>query len=56
MPTYVFYCITCNKHEDHTFGFHDKHYVKCNVCGNDMRKVIHKAGVIFKGTGWAGKS
>lgn len=56
MPNYDFYCITCNEHEEHHFGFHEDHTVVCSVCKNVMRKVMPKTGVIFRGTGWAGKS
>lgn len=54
MPTYVFYCVTCNEHEEHPFGFHDEHKVVCSKCNNDMRKVIPKVGVVFRGGGWGG--
>ena len=54
MPNYDFYCITCNEHEEHHFGFHDKHEVICNACKEPMRKVMPRTGVIFRGGGWGG--
>lgn len=54
MPAYDFYCIACNEHEEHAFGFHDKHEV-IHKCGQTMRKVMPKTGVIFRGNGWGGK-
>ena len=55
MPTYVFYCVTCNAHEEHLFTFHEEHKVVCATCSNVMRKVIPKVGVIFRGGGWGGQ-
>ncbi len=52
MPTYEYECTKC----DHTFelvqSFSDKPRSRCPVCRGRVRKVIHPAGIIFKGDGW----
>ena len=53
MPNYDFYCVKCNEHEEHNFGFHDVHEVT-HSCGELMKKVMPKTGVIFRGGGWGG--
>lgn len=54
-PLYDFYCNTCDEREEVFFGFADKQEVKCNECNTQMVKTIFPVGVIFRGTGWAGK-
>ncbi len=56
MPMYDFYCKVCDESEERLFGFNDKHEVTCDVCANLMEKIITPVGVIFRGTGWAGRS
>ena len=52
MPTYEYECTKCG----HTFelvqSFSDKPRSRCPVCRGRLRKVIHAAGIIFKGDGW----
>lgn len=54
MPFYDFKCIKCNAMANVHFNFKDTQEVKCK-CGADMEKVFYPVGVIFNGTGWAGK-
>ena len=55
MPNYVFYCDVCDESDEAYFDFNAKHEMTCE-CGNQMRKTILSTGVIFRGSGWAGKS
>lgn len=55
MPFYHYECKDCDVAEEHYFGFSDNQEVKCEECNEPMEKVIFPVGVIFRGTGWAGK-
>ncbi len=52
MPIYEYECTNC----DHTFEvqqkFSDKPRSRCPRCRSKVRRVIHPAGIIFKGSGW----
>ena len=52
MPTYEYACDE-NGHNFEVFQrFVDQPLSECTVCGAPVRRVIHAAGVIFKGDGW----
>ncbi|MCY4107611.1 MAG: hypothetical protein OXG11_01115 [Chloroflexi bacterium] len=52
MPTYEYACDE-NGHNFEIFQrFVDQPLSECTVCGAPVRRVIHAAGVIFKGDGW----
>lgn len=55
MPLYDYYCKDCDESEEVFFGFADKQEMVCSECGQHMVKTIFPVGVIFRGTGWAGK-
>ena len=52
MPTYEYEC----EEDGHRFEvfqkFSDEPLKVCTICGAPVRRVIHAAGVIFKGQGW----
>ena len=52
MPTYEYECTSC----EHTFEvqqkFSDEPKSHCPRCRAKVRRVIHPAGIIFKGSGW----
>jgi len=51
MPTYEYKCDECG----HTFEeFHgvDEKVDDCPRCGNEVRRVFHPVGIIFKGSGF----
>jgi putative FmdB family regulatory protein len=52
MPVYQYRGTDC----DHVFevrqSFSDDPLADCDVCGNPVRRVIHAAPVVFKGSGW----
>ena len=52
MPTYEYVCDE-NGHNFEAFQrFVDRPLSECRVCGVPVRRVIHAAGIIFKGDGW----
>ncbi len=52
MPTYEYMCDE-NGHSFEAFQrFVEQPLNECRVCGAPVRRVIHAAGIIFKGDGW----
>ena len=52
MPTYEYVCDE-NGHSFEAFQrFADQPLSECRVCGAPVRRVIHAAGIIFKGDGF----
>ena len=52
MPTYEYQCKTCGSHFEKMQRYSDSPLTECPKCGAEVRRVIHPAGVIFKGAGW----
>jgi putative FmdB family regulatory protein len=52
MPTYEYQCKTCGHHFERVQRFSDDPITECPTCGGVVKRVIHPAGVIFKGSGW----
>lgn len=52
MPTYEYACKECDYHFDVRHGADEKPALSCPRCENEVRKVFHAAGIIFKGSGW----
>jgi putative FmdB family regulatory protein len=52
MPTYEYQCRTCGHHFERMQRFSDAPLTECPQCSGEVRRVIHPAGVIFKGSGW----
>ena len=52
MPTYEYQCRTCGHHFEKMQRFSESPLTECSKCGAEVRRVIHPAGVIFKGSGW----
>jgi putative FmdB family regulatory protein len=52
MPIYEYECEDCENSFEIQQKFSDKSLTICQLCGGDLRKVIHAPGIIFKGDGW----
>jgi putative FmdB family regulatory protein len=53
MPLYEYVCENCGNHVERLQSVHDEPMSQCPNClSNKVRKVIHAAGIIFKGSGW----
>lgn len=51
MPIYEYECE--NKHRFEKWqSINDEPLKECPTCGSSVRKVLHPAGIIFKGSGW----
>ncbi|MEX2588403.1 MAG: FmdB family zinc ribbon protein [Actinomycetota bacterium] len=52
MPTYEYACRSCDQHVEVVQSFHDDPLTTCEACGGALRRVIHAAGILFKGSGF----
>ena len=52
MPTYVYRCTECDRVFEVMQRVSDEPMKSCEVCGGSVNKVIHPAGVLFKGSGF----
>lgn len=52
MPTYEYQCKTCGHHFERVQRFSDAPLTECPQCSGEIRRVIHPAGIVFKGSGW----
>ena len=52
MPIYTYACTACNAEIERRQSFSDPPLTTCESCGGSLRKVLHPAGVIFKGSGF----
>lgn len=53
MPMYTYRCEACGYSYDKQKRFHDSHDTVCPQCGAvSVRRVIHRVGVVFKGSGF----
>jgi len=52
MPIYDYLCDTCGHRFDVRQNFSADALTDCTECGAPVRRVLHPAGVIFKGSGW----
>ncbi len=52
MPTYEYQCENCGYKFDAKQSFKDEPLTVCPNCGGHIHRVIHAAGVVFKGSGW----
>jgi putative FmdB family regulatory protein len=51
MPIYEYRCENCGKFE-HIQKINDQPFKICPKCGGSVRRLISKAGVVFKGSGF----
>ena len=52
MPTYEYACTKCGQHVEVFQRVSDEPLTECGVCGGQLRKVFHPAGILFKGSGF----
>ncbi|HVX29888.1 MAG TPA: FmdB family zinc ribbon protein [Nitrolancea sp.] len=52
MPIYEYACESCGHHFDVKQRFSDDPITICPECGEAVRRVLHPAGIIFKGSGF----
>ena len=52
MPTYEYVCASCGNHFDTVQSFSDAPLERCEICGGQLRRVFHPAGILFKGSGF----
>ena len=52
MPTYEYACRRCGHRVEVVQSLSDPPLTTCGVCGGELRKVFHPAGVLFKGSGF----
>ena len=52
MPIYEYACGSCGYHFEAKQRFNDDPIAECPECGQTVRRVLHPAGIIFKGSGF----
>ncbi|MCX5749060.1 MAG: zinc ribbon domain-containing protein [Candidatus Saganbacteria bacterium] len=52
MPTYEYKCASCGKTFEEFQSIKDKPLKECNFCKGPVRRMIHAAGIVFKGSGF----
>ena len=52
MPTYEYACKRCGHRIEVVQSMSEDPLTVCGVCGGELRKVFHPAGVLFKGSGF----
>ncbi len=52
MPRYEYSCKKCGERLEVMQSFSDKPLKKHKGCGGELQKVVHPAGLIFKGSGF----
>lgn len=52
MPTYEYACKQCGHRFETVHSMLDDPLTACPACGGELRKVLHAAGIVFKGSGF----
>lgn len=52
MPTYDYQCRSCGVITEVVHSMLEDGPSTCERCGGDLRRVVHAAGIIFKGSGF----
>jgi len=52
MPTYEYKCSGCNKTFEEFQSIKDKPLKECRFCKGPVKRIIHPAGIVFKGSGF----
>jgi putative FmdB family regulatory protein len=52
VPTYDYQCRNCGRTIEVVHSMLEAGPTTCEVCGGDLRRVLHPTGIIFKGSGF----
>ena len=52
MPIYEYECDNCGARFERFQSIRDEPIRQCPTCSGQVHKVLHPAGIIFKGSGW----
>lgn len=52
MPTYDYQCRTCGRITEVIHSMLEEGPTTCEHCGGELRRILHPAGIIFKGSGF----
>lgn len=52
MPIYGYRCDACGAEIEKRQSFHDDPLTTCETCGGALRRLLHPAGIVFKGSGF----
>jgi putative FmdB family regulatory protein len=52
VPIYEYECDACRSRFERRQGFHDEPVAECPECQGPVRRLIHPAPIIFKGSGF----
>lgn len=52
MPTYDYQCRTCGRTIEVIHSMLEEGPTTCEHCGGELRRILHPAGIIFKGSGF----
>ena len=52
MPTYDYQCRSCGSMTEVIHSMLEEGPKVCERCGGELRRVLHPAGIIFKGSGF----
>jgi putative FmdB family regulatory protein len=52
LPTYDYQCRSCGVITEVVHSMLEDGPTTCQHCGGDLRRVVHAAGIIFKGSGF----
>jgi putative FmdB family regulatory protein len=52
LPTYDYQCRACGRVFEVIHPMSEDGPTTCEVCGGELRRILHPAGIIFKGSGF----
>jgi putative FmdB family regulatory protein len=52
LPIYTYACQECGAEIERRQSYTDERLTVCEECGGALRRVLHPAGIIFKGSGF----
>lgn len=52
MPTYDYQCRSCGRTIEVIHSMQEEGPKTCEVCGGELRRILHPTGIIFRGSGF----